>query len=190
LEATVDRRWIVTLVVRTYSDNESEKRKFPQVITIASEMGSGDLEWLTKGLLARCPVLYSLGKEILERIRAEFPPSELKKELDQYSHEYKNVGGPADNFWTVTTQPYGTFAAAHGHEDPQPCLKFSLYGSAEQEKVHDRFEGELATKEPGTFGASYCELKVYAAADIPALMRRLHLAYDLKVKGGQDVGSA
>src|SRR5690349_17837798 len=101
-------------------------------------MGSGDLEWLTKGLLGQCPVLYSLGKEILERIRAEFPPSELKKERDPYSYEYKNVGGPADNFWTVTTQPYGTFAAAHGHEDPQPCLKFSLYGAAEQEKVHDR----------------------------------------------------
>jgi hypothetical protein len=176
-------------VVRTYSDGESEKRKFPQVITIASEMGSGDLEWLTTGLLGRCPVLYSLGKEILERIRAEFPPSELKKERDPYSYEYKNVGGPADNFWTVTTQPYGTFAAAHGHEDPQPCLKFSLYGAAEQEKVHDRFEGKLATKESGTYGASYCELKVYAAADIPDLMRRLHLAYDLKVKGGRGGGS-
>jgi len=112
------------------------------------------------------------------------------RSLYPYSYEYKNVGGPADNFWTVTTQPYGTFAAAHGHEDPQPCLKFSLYGAAEQEKVHDRFEGKLATKEPGTYGASYCELKVYAAADIPDLMKRLRLAYGLKVKAGRGTDSA
>jgi hypothetical protein len=171
----------MTLVVRTYSDDDTARRKFPQVITIASEMGSGDLEWLTKGLLERCPVLYSLGKEILERIRAEFPPSELVKEQDPRSYEYRNIGGPADNFWTVTAQPYGSEAAVHGRVPPEPCLKFSLYGRDEQLKVKDRFE--VVVKDRGAFGGSYCELKVYAARDIPDLMKRLHLAYDLKTRG-------
>src|SRR5437879_13575224 len=115
----------MTLVVRTYSDDDTAERKFPQVITIASEMGSGDLEWLTRGLLHRCPVLYSLGKEILERIRSAFPPGELKKAAGQYSYEYRNL---PDNFWTVETQPFGTFAAAHNQAPPEPALTFSLYG--------------------------------------------------------------
>ena len=169
----------MTLVLRTYQETDSDTRKFPQVIILAGDSGNGDLEWLTEGLLHRCPVLYSLGKEILERIRSTFPPGELKKAARQYSYEYRNL---PDNFWTIETQPFGTFAAAHNQAPPEPALKFSLYGraDAEQGKVRDRFTGKVRSKQRDAFGASYCELKVYAAADIPDLMKRLQLAYDLK----------
>jgi hypothetical protein len=155
------------------------KPKFPHVISIVSEKADGDFEWLTKELLERCPVLYSLGKEILESIRAEFP-GELVKETSPRSHEYKDSGGPADNFWTVTAEPWGSKAAGHGQVPPEPCLKFSLYGRNEQLKVNDRFD--VKVKRPGAYGASYCELKVYAARDIPDLMERLRLAYTEKLK--------
>lgn len=69
----------MTPVFRTYQDKDSDRRKFPQIIVLAGDSGSGDLEWLTKGLLDRCPVLYSLGKEILEQIRSAFPPGELRE---------------------------------------------------------------------------------------------------------------
>jgi hypothetical protein len=153
--------------------------KFPHVITIVGEKASGDFEWLTKELLERCPVLYSLGKEILESIRAEFP-GELVKEKTPRSHEYKDSGGPADNFWTVTAEPWGSTAAGHGRVPPEPCLKFSLYGRDEQRKVNDGLE--VKVKRRGAFGASYCEVKVHAARDIPDLMERLRLAYKEKLR--------
>jgi hypothetical protein len=179
LERLVGKGNAVTLVTRIYQDKDDDKRKFPQVIMLVGDRDSGDLEWLTEGLLGRCPVLYSLGKEILERIRSDFPPGELKKAAGQYSYEYRNLD---DNFWTVATQPFGTFAAAHNQAPPEPALKFSLYGRAdgEQGRVRDRFTEELTGKSRDSFGASYCELKVRAAADIPDLMKRLRLAYELK----------
>ena len=46
--------------------------------------------------------------------------------------------------------------------------------------VEDRFTGKIRSKQRDAFAGSYCELKVYAAAEIPDLMKRLKLAYDLK----------
>jgi len=110
----------MTLVFRTYQDKDSDRRKFPQIIMLAGDSGSGDLEWLTKGLLERCPVLYSLGKEILEQIRSAFPPGELRKAAGPRSYEYRNLD---DNFWTVTVQPFGTFAASHNQAPAEPAIK-------------------------------------------------------------------